>query len=120
VKAAGYTAVQVNIVRADGKEERSAAAVAAVVGKVQEQQLQVAGNCGMCRSRIEQAAKGVEGVQSASWDANKQRLNVHFDPTQTSLSDIAEAIAAEGHDTKLAKAKTTIYEALPACCLYRR
>ena len=31
----------------------------------------VRGNCGMCKSTIEKAANGVDGVSNANWDKNK-------------------------------------------------
>lgn len=120
VDAAGYTAVKVSINRADGSQEVSGATTTAVVGQqVQQEQLSVAGNCGMCKARIEKAASKVKGVSRASWEEDSQLLTVSFDQEQTSLAAIAKAIAKAGHDNNLAKANSTTYDKLPACCLYR-
>ena len=43
----------------------------------------VRGNCGMCKSTIEKAAKGVGGVANANWDVDKKRIDVSFDDTKT-------------------------------------
>jgi len=32
------------------------------------EKFKVAGNCGMCKARIEKAAKSVDGVSGADWD----------------------------------------------------
>jgi membrane fusion protein, copper/silver efflux system len=85
-----------------------------------QQQLKVAGNCDLCKERIETAAKLVEGVKSAEWKAETQLLNVSFDGSKTSADDIAKAIAEVGHDTEKFKATDAVYKALPECCLYRK
>ena len=78
------------------------------------------GNCGMCKTRIEQAALSVEGVASAEWTSETQMLHVEFDPGITNLDNIQKVIAAAGHDTEDYKAPDEVYEALPGCCLYER
>ena len=80
----------------------------------------VGGSCEMCKDRIEKTAKGVNGVIAAVWDLKSQELHLDFDDKKTSVETISKAIAAVGHDTKLHKADDKVYEALPACCLYRK
>jgi mercuric ion binding protein len=79
----------------------------------------VAGNCGMCKTRIEKAAKSVEGVISADWDKVTKMIEVVYDPKKVEIDKVHLAIAKVGHDTDKAKAKDEVYNALPACCLYR-
>lgn len=79
----------------------------------------VGGSCEMCKDRIEKTAKEIKGVHSAVWDLKSHELHLDFDETKTSLDAISKAIAAVGHDTDLHKANDEVYEALPACCLYR-
>ncbi|MDR1203761.1 MAG: cation transporter [Tannerellaceae bacterium] len=81
--------------------------------------LTVQGSCGMCKSRIEKAAKGVKGVSTAEWNKEKKELRLNFDPAQTNLSAISKAVAKTGHDTNKDKADQAVYDALPACCKYR-
>lgn len=82
--------------------------------------LKVSGNCEMCKSRIEKAAKSVNGVISANWDVNAKVIRFDFDSTVTSKGEISKAIADVGHDTELDKAPEAIYVDLPSCCLYER
>lgn len=82
--------------------------------------LKVAGNCDMCKERIETAAKTVAGVTNAEWSAEKQQLHFSFLSTKTTVDQVAKAIAAVGHDTEKYKANDSVYKALPECCLYRK
>jgi Cu(I)/Ag(I) efflux system membrane fusion protein len=82
--------------------------------------LKVQGLCGMCKTRIEKAAKGVAGVTVASWDSKAKELHLHFDSEKTSLEAISKAIAKTGHDTEKDKADDKTYKALPGCCKYRK
>jgi copper chaperone CopZ len=78
----------------------------------------VQGSCGMCKSRIEKAAK-LDGVSRAEWNRETKVLTVVFDPAKTSVDAIQQKIAAVGHDTEKYKASDDVYNALPGCCKYR-
>lgn len=80
----------------------------------------VKGACDMCKQRIEDAAKSVKGVTSASWDKEAQMIHLQFNPEQTSADAIAKAIAKAGHDNDKYKADDSVYNKLPACCKYRQ
>lgn len=82
--------------------------------------LGVQGKCEMCKKRIETAAKSVDGVSSAQWNAKKKELHVSFNSKQTSLDAISKAIAKIGYDTEKDKADDETYANLPACCKYRK
>ena len=82
--------------------------------------VKVYGNCGMCETRIEKAAKSVDGVKEAEWDKETKELTVTFDPDVTNLEAIEKEIAAVGHDTESVKAKDETYDALHSCCKYDR
>ncbi|NQV02363.1 MAG: cation transporter, partial [Bacteroidia bacterium] len=84
------------------------------------EEIKVYGNCGMCKSRIEKAAKSVEGVTKATWDATENVLNVTFDETKATVLKIEEAVAKVGHDTDHVKADDKVYAKLPGCCKYER
>lgn len=79
----------------------------------------VGGTCGMCKERIEETAKGVDGVFRAVWDQSAQELHLDFDPEKVTTDDVAKALAAVGHDAGSFKADQAVYDALPACCWYR-
>ncbi|MBK1439025.1 TonB-dependent receptor [Parapedobacter sp. ISTM3] len=79
----------------------------------------VAGNCGMCKSRIEKAAKDA-GAETAVWDAESQQLRLAVNPKLTDIATIKKSIAAAGHDVDGLRADNEAYNALPECCLYTR
>jgi len=78
----------------------------------------VRGNCGMCKSTIEKAANGVEGVTAANWDKDKKKIDVSFDSSKTDAMAIHKAIAASGYDTEKVAGSEEAYENLPGCCQY--
>lgn len=82
--------------------------------------LKVSGNCQMCQNRIQDAALGVLGVNSALWDVESKELSLKIDPKKTSLEQVSKAVAKQGHDTALDKASDQSYEALHGCCKYQR
>ncbi len=82
--------------------------------------VKVYGNCGMCKTRIEKAAKSVDGVLKAKWDQKAKEITVTYDPAVTNLEDIEREIAAVGHDTADVRAKDETYNELHSCCKYDR
>jgi hypothetical protein len=79
----------------------------------------VNGACGMCKTRIEDAALKVKGVESASWDTKKRQLNLTVDLDRFKVIKLHYKIASVGHDTKEMLAPDPVYDALPMCCKYR-
>ena len=80
--------------------------------------LKVSGNCDMCKSRIEKAAK-IDGVSTAAWDTKSKVLSVTYDPAKTNIDQVGKKVATAGHDTEKAKADDKTYSSLPGCCKYR-
>lgn len=80
--------------------------------------IKVYGNCGMCKDRIEAAAK-VAGLTKADWDKSTKMLTIVYNPAIVKSDDIQKKIAAVGHDTEKYKADTKVYNSLPGCCKYR-
>lgn len=80
----------------------------------------VSGNCDLCKDRIDEAAKSVNGVKSADWNIVSKKIDVEFDTKATSSDAIHKAIAKAGHDTDKLKTDDQTYKSLPACCLYRK
>ncbi len=80
--------------------------------------IKVSGNCGMCKERIETAAK-VDGVTSASWNKDTKMLTLAYNPTVVKSDEVQKKIAAVGHDTEKFKADDKVYAKLPGCCKYR-
>lgn len=95
------------------------ASLSAQTQKSKSESFKVAGNCGMCKSRIEKAALS-EGAAAASWDAKTKMLAVSFDPSKTNKEALAKKVASVGHDTEKYKAEEKVYNSLPGCCKYDR
>src|SRR5690606_11112906 len=80
---------------------------------------EVAGNCAMCKQRIEKAAK-INGVSQATWNIENGMATAVFTPNVPSSKNINQSIADAGHDTDETRAKQQFYEELHQCCLYDR
>jgi copper chaperone CopZ len=80
--------------------------------------LKVSGNCGMCKERIEKAAK-VDGVAKADWDKTTKILTLAYNPAVVKSDDVLKKIAAVGHDNEKYKADDKTYNSLHSCCKYR-
>jgi periplasmic mercuric ion binding protein len=87
--------------------------------EIKTETIKVLGNCGMCKTRIEKAAKGA-GAETADWNTETKMLTITFNSASVSAAKIQEAIAAVGHDTHDFRAPDDIYNKLPACCKYDR
>lgn len=79
----------------------------------------VAGECSMCKKKIEKAAKDA-GATFAVWNVNSKLLSAKYSSAATDKSKIEEAIAAAGYDTPDVKATDEAYKALDECCQYER
>lgn len=78
----------------------------------------VAGNCGQCKERIEDASY-IKGVKHAEWNKTTKILTVTYNSSKTTREKIEQAIAQAGHDTGDHKASDKAYKRLPECCAYR-
>ncbi|MDO8929238.1 MAG: hypothetical protein Q7W54_09650, partial [Bacteroidota bacterium] len=81
--------------------------------------IKVWGECGMCQTSIEKAAK-VDGVSKVSWDKNTKILTLIYNPSKVKSDDIQKKIAAVGYDTEKYKADDKVYAKLNDCCKYKR
>ncbi len=84
-----------------------------------KESITVNGNCGMCKSTIEKAAKSA-GASEASWDADAKTLTVTYASASSSSAKIQQAVAAAGYDTRDIKASDAAYDKLHGCCKYDR
>jgi periplasmic mercuric ion binding protein len=89
------------------------------INSAKTETIKVWGNCGMCKTRIEKAAK-IEGVLKSEWDKESKILSVTYDPARTNIDSISKKVAAAGHDTEKYKADDKTYSSLPGCCQYER
>ena len=89
-------------------------------GSEKSEKFKVGGKCGMCETRIEKAAKSVDGVSAADWNKETKMIEVSFDDSETNIEKVHEAIANVGHDTEMVRADDETYGNLPSCCKYER
>jgi copper chaperone CopZ len=82
--------------------------------------IEVKGNCEMCKKRIEKEAYTVSGVKSAQWHADDQTLHIILDENKTNAIEIQKVVAKAGHDTESIKATDEDYKKLHTCCSYDR
>jgi cation transport ATPase len=82
--------------------------------------IEVNGNCEMCKKRIEKAAFSVKGVKSANWKIDDHKLRLIINEEKCSLNDVKTAIVKVGHDTDDLKATQEDYDKLHGCCRYER
>lgn len=82
--------------------------------------LEVKGNCGMCKKRIESAALAIQGVSNAIWNVDTKLLDLDIDLSKTDLTKVSKTIALAGHDTAHHKASEQTYANLHGCCQYER
>ncbi|SHE67652.1 Copper chaperone CopZ [Chryseobacterium vrystaatense] len=81
-------------------------------------QFKVKGNCEMCQSRIETAAKKA-GAKTAVYSIDLQTLTIETD-RDVSTDEILKKVADAGHDNEKFKSTDDTYKALPGCCHYER
>lgn len=82
--------------------------------------VEVNGNCEMCKRRIENAAFSVRGVKSAEYNIDENILHLLLDENKCSVTDVKKAVAKAGHDTNDVKATDDDYAKLHGCCQYER
>ena len=83
------------------------------------EKLKVSGECGMCKKKIETAAK-TAGASFAEWNKDTKILTVKYSTHSTNAAKIQEAIALKGYDTPSVKATEEAYNSLDDCCKYDR
>jgi copper chaperone CopZ len=81
----------------------------------------VKGNCGMCKTTIEKAVKGLDFVENAEWGIQTKILDIKFsDSSIFDLKKLNIAITESGYETMSSTANQSSYDALPGCCKYDR
>ena len=95
----------------------SFASVASAQSKTET--IKVSGECGMCKTKIEKAAKDA-GASFAEWSVDNKVLTVKYNTTSSNSAKIEKAVAAVGYDTQSIKATDEAYNKLHECCKYER
>lgn len=81
--------------------------------------LKVSGECGMCKKKIEKAAKDA-GATYAVWNTDSKILTVKYSSQSTNSEKIQQKIADAGYDTPKFRATDEAYNKLEQCCQYDR
>jgi hypothetical protein len=89
------------------------------IAQSKTENIKVYGNCGMCKTRIEKAAKE-GGATKATWNEESKMLQFTYASSKTSSAKIQQAVAGVGHDTQDFTAEDGVYEKLHECCKYDR
>jgi periplasmic mercuric ion binding protein len=97
----------------------SCLSVSSFAQKTKTETIKVSGNCGMCKTKIEKAAKSA-GASYAVWSEESKELTVKYNSTSTNTAKIQQAVANTGYDTQDFKATEATYNSLHACCKYER
>ena len=97
----------------------SCLSISAFAQKTKTETIKVSGNCGMCKTKIEKAAKSA-GASYAIWSEDSKELTVKYNSTSTNTAKIEQAVAGTGYDTQNIKATDATYNSLHACCKYER
>lgn len=92
---------------------------AASFAQAKTETFKVSGNCGMCKSKIEKAAKEA-GAKEASWNKDTKILTITYKSSSTNTAKIQQKIAEVGYDNAGAKATDEAYHKLHGCCQYER
>ncbi len=96
-----------------------AATAVSFAQKTETETFAVSGNCGMCKSKIEKAAKEA-GATYASWNVEKKEITVKYSSATTNKAKIQQKIADVGYDNVGFKATAESYNKLHGCCKYDR
>ena len=94
-------------------------ATASFAQKTKTETFKVSGNCGMCETKIEKAAKAA-GASFADWNVDTKIITVKYNSTSSNLAKIQKSIAESGYDNAGVKTTTEAYDKLHGCCKYDR
>jgi copper chaperone CopZ len=81
--------------------------------------VKVYGNCEMCKSTIEQAAKQKK-ISKADWNIDSKIATITYDSMKTNLDAVLQNIALAGYDNAVFLAPDEAYNNLQGCCKYNR
>lgn len=82
-------------------------------------EVNVYGNCGMCKKTIEKAGNK-NNKANVDWDSETKIAVVTFNEKKTTLDKVLKRIANAGYDNEKYYAPDDVYEELHGCCQYDR
>ncbi len=81
--------------------------------------VKVYGNCGMCKSKIEQAGN-IKKIAKVDWNQDSSMATLTYDSKKTNQDEILKRIAIVGYDSDKFLAPDDVYNNLHGCCQYDR
>jgi copper chaperone CopZ len=72
--------------------------------------------CQMCAAFVQQAAKKVHGVVEMDVNLERKVGTVRYNPEETDLAQIEQAIADAGYNANDTPRNKEVYATLPDCC----
>lgn len=90
----------------------------AAQNKVETIEFGVAGICGMCKERIENALD-VKGIKFAEYNQETHQCKVVYRTDKITEEEIHDLLNEVGHDTGKSKATDEQYARVHKCCRYR-
>ncbi len=97
----------------------SAATGNAQIKNAKIEKVKISGNCGMCKTTIENAGN-LKKQASVNWDKVSKMAIISYDSVKTTKSEILKRIALAGYDNEIFLAPKDTYLALDSCCQYER
>lgn len=97
----------------------SANALNAQIKNSKTETVKILGNCGMCKTNIEEAGN-VKKKAKVEWDRSSKMATITYDSLKTNPDEILKRIALKGYDSEQFLAPDDTYASLPGCCQYER
>lgn len=91
----------------------------AQIKNAKTEKVKIAGNCEMCKKRIEDAGNE-KNISKVIWSEKTQIATIKFDSEKTTAKEILTRIATVGHDSEMVQTSNETYTNLPECCQYDR
>ncbi len=82
-------------------------------------EVNVYGNCGMCRKTIERAGNKKNKAR-VEWNSETKKATITYNAKRTSVDKILKRIANAGYDNETYHAPDDVYNELHGCCQYKR
>ncbi|MDZ4839636.1 MAG: DUF3347 domain-containing protein [Bacteroidota bacterium] len=81
--------------------------------------VKIYGNCGMCKTSIEDAGN-LKKIAKVDWNKDTKMAKISYDINKTNQDEILKRIALAGYDNTQFLAPDDAYAKLPGCCKYER
>ncbi len=97
----------------------SASVTQAQIKNAKTETLKVYGNCGMCKTTIENAGSK-KRLYKTDWNEETKMASITYDSKKSSADEVLKSIALSGYDNVSYLAPDDAYNKLHGCCKYDR